>query len=264
MNIDTERVISEVHLRPQLWDLSCEHYKDRDAKIKAWLEVCQAITQNYDELSDNEKKLIEKQVRQRWKTARDAYVRSKATLKNIKSGSGGGNIKKYVFFDCMHFLDKNQVVNTEDSILTSQDTVNESRANSEPPTIDTGEGSSSSTSSIQNALPLTFEGLNTSRTNETAASRRKNVYRKRKRIPDEDENFGKEMLNIFKENTKLIQNDDLSFFCSLLPIMQTFTTHQKLLFRSEVLKIAIEISSANSSSEGRPGTSHTSSTMSEH
>lgn len=60
MNIDTERVISEVHLRPPLWDLSCALYKVRDAKIKAWFEVCQAIVQNYDHLSDNEKKVIGK------------------------------------------------------------------------------------------------------------------------------------------------------------------------------------------------------------
>lgn len=60
MNINTERVIFEVHLRPPLWDLSCILYKDRDAKIKALLEVCQAIVQNYDSVSDNEKKVIDK------------------------------------------------------------------------------------------------------------------------------------------------------------------------------------------------------------
>ncbi|CAI6356658.1 unnamed protein product [Macrosiphum euphorbiae] len=63
------------------------------------------------------------------------------------------------------------------------------------------------------------------------------------------------MLNMFKENSKLMQNDDMSFFCLLLPIMKTFSNHQKLLFRSAVLQKAIEISS--SSSEVRPGTSHT-------
>lgn len=60
MNIDTERVISEVRLRPPLWDLSCVLYKDRDAKIQAWLEVCQALVQNYDNVSDIEKKVIGK------------------------------------------------------------------------------------------------------------------------------------------------------------------------------------------------------------
>lgn len=61
MNIDTERVISEVRLRPPLWDLSCELYKDRDAKINAWFEVCQAVALNYDSASANEKKVIGKQ-----------------------------------------------------------------------------------------------------------------------------------------------------------------------------------------------------------
>jgi len=60
MNIKTERVISEVRLNPPLWDLSCNEYKDRGGKIKAWQEVCQAIVQNYDDMPDNEKKVIGK------------------------------------------------------------------------------------------------------------------------------------------------------------------------------------------------------------
>lgn len=43
MNIDTERLITEVHLRPELWDLSSVFYKDRDAKISAWQEVCKEL-----------------------------------------------------------------------------------------------------------------------------------------------------------------------------------------------------------------------------
>lgn len=60
MNIDTENVISEVRLNPPLWDLSCNEYKERDAKIKAWQEVCQAVVQNYNDMPDNEKKVIGK------------------------------------------------------------------------------------------------------------------------------------------------------------------------------------------------------------
>lgn len=51
-------------------------------------------------------------------------------------------------------------------------------------------------------------------------------------------------------------------FFSLLPITKTFSTNQKLHFRSEVLRIAIEMSTDKkatySSSEERPGSSHTS------
>ncbi|XP_025200411.1 uncharacterized protein LOC112600442 isoform X1 [Melanaphis sacchari] len=245
MNIDTERVISEVHLRPPLWDLSCVLYKDRDAKIKAWREVCQAIVQNFDHVSDNEKKVIERNVQQRWKTARDAYVRCKATMKNTKSGSAGSNKKKYVYFDCMQFLDKKHVIDTEDSIVENQSTMDES--NNKPTTND-------------DALPSTSKDSNFCQPEQTTAAERKNMQTKRfkKRTRNEDDNFDREMLNMFKENTKLMQNDDMSFFCSLLPIMKTFSNHQKLLFRSAVLQKAIEISS--NSSEIRPGTSHTFST----
>lgn len=56
MNIDTERVITEVRLRPILWDLSNTLYKDRDARIASWLEVCQALNSNYDQLSTSQQK----------------------------------------------------------------------------------------------------------------------------------------------------------------------------------------------------------------
>lgn len=250
MNIDTERVISEVRLNSPLWDLSCNEYKERDAKIKAWQKVCQAVVQNYDDMPDNEKKVIERNVQQRWKTARDAYVRCKASLKNTKSGSAGGNkTKKYVYFDCMQFLDKKHIVDTEDSIIVeSQNTINESQPNSKIVTND---------DALNSTLPSTSEGSNfcKPKQTETATAERKNVQARRKRIRDEDRDFEREMMNMFKENTKLMQNDDMSFFCSLLPILNTFSNHQKLLFRSAVLQKAIEISSG--SSEVRPSTSQT-------
>jgi len=165
----------------------------------------------------------------------------------MKSGSAGGHKKKYVYFDCMQFLDKKHVIDTEDSIVESQKTMDESLSNSKPTTND-------------DALPSTSKDSNFCQPIQTAASEQKNVQAKRfkKRTRIEDVDFDKEMLNMFKENTKLIQNDDMSFFCSLLPIMKTFSNHQKLLFRSAVIQKAIKISS--SSNEDRPGTSHTGST----
>lgn len=61
LNIDTERVIFEMRLHPPLWDLLCKDiyhilYKDRDAKIKTWFKVCQAVINNYNDVSDKEKK----------------------------------------------------------------------------------------------------------------------------------------------------------------------------------------------------------------
>lgn len=48
----------------------------------------------------------EKNVQQRWKTARDAYMRCKNVLKNTPSGSGGSKKKVFIYFEDMKFLDK--------------------------------------------------------------------------------------------------------------------------------------------------------------
>lgn len=59
-SIDTERVVTEVRLRPPLWDLSSKLYKDRDAKIKAWTEICEVLVPNFNDSTENEKKQIGK------------------------------------------------------------------------------------------------------------------------------------------------------------------------------------------------------------
>ncbi|KAF0717650.1 MADF domain-containing protein [Aphis craccivora] len=140
----------------------------------------------------------------------------------------------------MQFLDKKHIVDTEDSIIVeSQNTINESQPNSKIVTND---------DALNSTLPSTSEGSNfcKPKQTETATAEWKNVQARRKRIQDEDRDFEREMMNMFKENTKLMQNDDMSFFCSLLPILNTFSNHQKLLFRSAVLQKAIEISSGSS------------------
>lgn len=104
----------------------------------------------------------ERNVQQRWKTARDAYVRCKATLKNTKSGSAGGNKKKYVYSDCMQFLDKKHIIDAEDSILEIQNTMDESLSNSKPTTND-------------DALPSTSKDSNFCQPKKTAAAVQKNV-----------------------------------------------------------------------------------------
>ncbi|XP_045778132.1 uncharacterized protein LOC123876048 [Maniola jurtina] len=66
------------------------------------------------------RKDMDKNVQQRWRTARDAYTRSKSAIINTKSGSGGGDIKKiYIYYDHMRFLDKKHPVEVEDSLTAN-------------------------------------------------------------------------------------------------------------------------------------------------
>jgi len=106
----------------------------------------------------------------------------------------------------MQFLDKKHIVDTEDSIIVeSQNTINESQPNSKIVTND---------DALNSTLPTTSEGSNfcKPKQTETATAERKNVQARRKRIRDEDRDFDREMMNMFKENTKLMQNDDMPFF----------------------------------------------------
>lgn len=54
--IDTERVIIEVHSHPALWDMANDLYKDRDARQEAWLGICRQLFEDFEELSDVEKR----------------------------------------------------------------------------------------------------------------------------------------------------------------------------------------------------------------
>lgn len=60
MRVDNGRLISEVRLRPSLWDIACASYKDRDAKLKAWIGICEVVVQNYNDASAGEKRIMRK------------------------------------------------------------------------------------------------------------------------------------------------------------------------------------------------------------
>lgn len=58
MNIDTKRIISEVHLRPVLWYRKCELFKDRVAREQAWQEIYKKLVPNYINMNKGERKEI--------------------------------------------------------------------------------------------------------------------------------------------------------------------------------------------------------------
>lgn len=149
----------------------------------------------------------------------------------------------------MHFLDKN----TEDSndIIETQVLSNAFQIDSWLLTQNKTEGSNKITSTKEEEanydMPTTSQ-CSDSRRNVKELHKQKKVQKKRN-VRTENVDFNREMLKMFKENMKLMQNDDMAFFCSLLPITQSFNNHQKLCFRSEVLKKAMEIASLNPSDD---------------
>ncbi|KAF9406903.1 hypothetical protein HW555_012881, partial [Spodoptera exigua] len=177
---------------------------------------------------DKIRRSVTKNVQQRWKTARDAYMCCKNFLKNTQE------VKKkvYIYFEDMKFLDKKHQAEVEDSIESNQATP----------------------SAINQDIPST-SNQHVPSTSSQDIPRSTGLERKRKQT-DTDE-FDKEMLKMFKDNAKLFKNDDMNFFMSLLPITEKFTTHQKLIFRTEMLKKAMEISNIHNPYEitSRPNSS---------
>lgn len=56
MNIDTELLISEVEGRRNLWDVGDEYYKDRDIRMASWQDIGKTVVQNFENMSEIEKK----------------------------------------------------------------------------------------------------------------------------------------------------------------------------------------------------------------
>lgn len=56
--ISVSQLIELVRDRPVLWDRQKEVYKNRKLTRKAWVDICETLIENYDELSDQEQKAI--------------------------------------------------------------------------------------------------------------------------------------------------------------------------------------------------------------
>lgn len=129
----------------------------------------------------------------------------------------------------MRFLDKKHPVEVEDSLIANSSQEKISVPDFEP-----------QPSTSQEYTPVSQPP--TSPDNPPASEpSQNNIKRKTKSkrsINKDDSDFDKQMLKMFQDNSKILQNDDMAFFVSLLPITNTFTISQKLAFRSEVIKIA--------------------------
>ncbi|KAJ8703947.1 hypothetical protein PYW07_013241 [Mythimna separata] len=237
MKIDTERVIIEVHLRPCLWDKSHELYKNRDARSAAWEEILKELTPNFESLSEKEKKNADKKIQQRWRTARDTYSKEKSSDKKQPSGSASQKKKKYSFYDMLTFLDKTTDIDvdetlseehTQDSSLQSGNTDSQTSANKHQPssTIElVQEQSSTETQPSTSGL----QGIN---------ERTGNAKKKPKRANSE---FEAELLKLLKSSELEIAPDDLAFYKSIQPALNRFKSYQKLMFRTKVLNLLMEM-----------------------
>ncbi|KAL4715247.1 hypothetical protein ACJJTC_007829 [Scirpophaga incertulas] len=220
-HIDTGRVIDEVRIRRCLWDPADDFYKNKDAKNKAWEEIGKELC------GENFNTDLDKQIRHRWKSARDNYFRTKGNMRNTPSGSAAKH-KKYLFFDQMTFLDRISENEVTESLSDNQSIVSEDLTET-------------ATSANNLSTPSQLHRPQENTENSQNKWNKRSGMNKRK---SEQSNFENELITLLNQNTSPsnLNPDDLSFFESLGPILSNLSAYQKLQFRAKVLELLIGIS----------------------
>ncbi|KAG5885450.1 hypothetical protein JTB14_020784 [Gonioctena quinquepunctata] len=57
--IDSEILINSVQDKPGIWDKATEDYKNRNKTTEAWRSICAQLKENFENLSDGERKEFE-------------------------------------------------------------------------------------------------------------------------------------------------------------------------------------------------------------
>ena len=91
-NLDCEKLIELVHVRPNLYDKKHREYKDKKKTNACWARIGEEVGVTGEVAS------------QRWTTIRDNYARYKKRIKG-KTGSALKNITKYVWYDYMRWIE---------------------------------------------------------------------------------------------------------------------------------------------------------------
>ncbi|XP_048505621.1 uncharacterized protein LOC105684590 isoform X2 [Athalia rosae] len=100
----SKRHASEIQKRPAIYDVNCEEYNDRNAKMDAWEEMCRVMVTNWNNLNNEERNAEEKNLRGKWRNIRDYFMKELKLQRSQKSGPAARKRKKYIYFDQLYFL----------------------------------------------------------------------------------------------------------------------------------------------------------------
>ncbi|XP_069608673.1 uncharacterized protein [Ranitomeya imitator] len=102
MDMDVGTLISEVQARPLLWDKGSFGYTDRHRRDRAWIDICQILYPDWGGYSHPQQGVIEDDVRQRWKSVRDRFLKERRQA--IRSGISPSKRRKMPFYDELLFI----------------------------------------------------------------------------------------------------------------------------------------------------------------
>ncbi|XP_031770682.2 uncharacterized protein LOC116413823 [Galleria mellonella] len=217
IEIDINLLIEEIRKRAPIYDTSTKEYHDRSLKKQLWDEVCQEVFSSvWDSLSGRDKIKYGKEVQKRWSSLRHCFRREITIQK--KASCGGAKKRKYIYFDSLLFLlPFTEAVKNDRSI--SMDESNENILENQ------------TDMNVQSYYSESEPSSSKSRTSKNC-------------------NEDVQVITLLKEGNQMMrdyktyddgQDEDESFFRSLMPHMRELTGDQKLLLRMEIIKLILNV-----------------------
>ncbi|KAJ2942750.1 hypothetical protein O0L34_g14938 [Tuta absoluta] len=214
-SLDVEHFISEIEKRPAIWDfVNSEDHRHKSVKLQAWEEVAKNFIPDFDDMTILEREEVYRKLHGKWRNIRDSYVRNKKKRPGQKA---------YMYAKHLKFLDnvyKQSDKQSDDDAewADDNDRIHDPRKKRSFTDAEFWQDDSDHEFSVE----------------ET----------KKKKVKKEDnplEYFESPILADTSCSFSTVEDEDKSFFDSLLPTVRSFDIDQKLEFRSEVLSLLKKI-----------------------
>ncbi|XP_059054844.1 uncharacterized protein LOC131848901 [Achroia grisella] len=223
--LDVETFISEVKKYPEIWDLHSEDNRFKNKKQRAWAEIARVFITDFDDMPDIDKIDVYRKLHGKWRNIRDSFVR------HVKKKDGK---RGYMYATQLSFL--NDIYKPE----CSDDDID-----NDPWPSDADDGHRFKKISLKRRLDLLSESnIWNSDCEDAPPSTIENLKRKRaSKNKKHDIEYVDTPYVDASGSAFQIEDEDRSFFESVLPIVRGFDVDQKLEFRSEILGLIKNIRS---------------------
>ncbi|XP_075984027.1 uncharacterized protein LOC142981801 [Anticarsia gemmatalis] len=224
--LDVEMFISEVKKYPEIWDVNSEEYRFKSKKQQAWAEIAKLFITDFDHLPEKEKLDVYRKLNGKWRNIRDSFVR------HMKRKYGK---KGYIYARHLEFL---RIIYKEKQNSQSGSDMEGDNDNEEH-SDDDDENKLKAIGFKSRKLDILNEASFWESDADESPSTIENLKRKRCAKQENDIEY---VDTPFPDPngtgagfTSTIEDEDRSFFESLLPAVREFNMDQKLEFRTEVL-----------------------------
>ncbi|CAG2062265.1 unnamed protein product [Timema podura] len=251
--MNPEKLISCVFVRPELWDQKNKLYSTREAKLIAWAEVGDEMG-----VSGDAAKI-------KWTSLRDVFRREiKRTLRTSIGHDGISQVRsKWVHFNSMLFLKDQMCIDTQSGANFSQNYI-------DGDTIKVEDADSVSNFPDGGSLSYVDVGDLGAMTSTSPSYPIQPPKRRKRRLtenePEGDNSETGKQREWFSNGGQVVEDEDYHFLMSVLPSVRQVAPGRKTSFRMKVLELIREeesfvLSKRTSSDEYRGGSDDKSSTV---